>query len=155
KQRLIGYGGSQSIQSPKSLYKDAAKQLLDDLKIEVARFETAFDEKFYALLGLSHGVFFARETFGRDALVTGDPVNTNAEEIERRMPNAKSFAEFVSGFPISDASKAQLIALTDRTHDPLAGKTLEQKQDILKRTSYRDFLMKIRGCSAEAANCYQ
>jgi spermidine dehydrogenase len=71
------------------------------------------------------------------------------------MPNAKPFAEFVSGFPISDASKAQLVALVDRTHDPLAGKSVEEKQNILKRTSYRDYLIKIRGCSEEAANCYQ
>jgi len=153
--RLIGYGGSQSIQSPKNLYGPVAMGLLRDLKIDVARFESAFDEKLYPSLGLSHAVFFAREAFGRDALVTGDPVNTDAEAAERRIPNAKPFAEFVAGFPVSDASKAQLIALADRTRDPLAGKSIAEKQDILKRTSYRDYLMKIRGCSEEAANCYQ
>ncbi|HTS42048.1 MAG TPA: FAD/NAD(P)-binding protein [Xanthobacteraceae bacterium] len=153
--RLIGYGGSQSIQSPGHLYSAVAKGLLKELKVDTKRFEAAFDDKLYASLGLAHAMFFSREAFGRDLLVTGDPVNADAEEPARRIPNSKPFAEFVAGFPISDVSKAQLIAMTDRTRDPLAGKTLEQKQDILKRTSYRDFLIKFRGCSEEAANCFQ
>src|SRR5262249_11144546 len=69
---LIGYGGSQSIQSPKTLWSDAARGLLRDLGVEISRFDTAFDRGFYSSLGLSRGVFFDRETFSRDALVVGD-----------------------------------------------------------------------------------
>src|SRR5205814_1940914 len=69
---LIGYGGSQSIQSPKTLWSDTAKGLLVDLGVDVGRFETAFDREFHRSLGLSRGVFFDRETFGRDVLVPGD-----------------------------------------------------------------------------------
>src|ERR1700745_3891298 len=40
-QRLIvGYGGSQSIQSPRTLYSEVAKGLLRDLGVDVARFES-------------------------------------------------------------------------------------------------------------------
>jgi len=44
---IIGYGGSQSIQSPRTLYSNVAKGLLRDLGVDVARFETAFDRNFY------------------------------------------------------------------------------------------------------------
>src|SRR5580704_15154349 len=40
---IIGYGGSQSIQSPGTLYSSVAKGLLRDLGVELAKFETAFD----------------------------------------------------------------------------------------------------------------
>src|SRR5204863_467533 len=69
--------------------------------------------------------------------------------------NAKPLAEFVAAFPISPASKDQLIALYDAARDPLAGKTAQEKLGILRRTSYRDYLTRIRGCSDEVANCFQ
>src|SRR5215471_9212159 len=62
---VIGYGGSESIDSPKTRYSDVAKGLLRDLGVEIERFETAFERTLYASLGLSRGVFFAREAFGR------------------------------------------------------------------------------------------
>ena len=71
--RIIGYGGSQSLQSPNSLYSPVAKGLLRDLGVDIARFETAFERRLYPSLGLSRGVFFDREAFGRDVLVAGDP----------------------------------------------------------------------------------
>ena len=64
---VIGYAGSQSIQSPRSMWKTAAKRLLRDLHVDVTRFETAFDRSLYGSLGLSRGLFFNREAFGRDA----------------------------------------------------------------------------------------
>jgi len=152
---LIGYGGSESIDSPQTQYSDVAKALLRELGIDVARFETAFDRTFYSSLGLARGVFFAREAFGRDALVTGEPPAGGTDELARRLANAKPLAEFVATFPISPASQDQLIALYDAARDPLAGKTAKEKLDILRRTSYRDYLTRIRGCSDEVANCFQ
>jgi spermidine dehydrogenase len=149
--RVIGYGGSQSLQSPNALYSPVAKGLLRDLGVDITRFETAFERNLYPSLGLSRGVFFNREAFGRDLLVTGDP---GSDEGSAR-PNGKSVPEFVSAFPISEASKAQLVALYAGRNDPLAGKSTREKRDILKRTSYRDYLMKICGCSEEVANCFQ
>jgi spermidine dehydrogenase len=152
---LIGYGGSESIDSPQTQYSDVAKALLRELGIDVARFETAFDRTFYSSLGLARGVFFAREAFGRDALVTGEPPAGGTDELARRLANAKPLGEFVATFPISPASQDQLIALYDAARDPLAGKTAKEKLDILRRTSYRDYLTRIRGCSDEVANCFQ
>src|SRR5215831_5332335 len=152
---VIGYGGSESIDSPKTHYSDVAKGLLRDLGVEIERFETAFERTLYPSLGLSRGVFFAREAFGRDVLVPGEPPGGRTDELSRRLANAKPLREFVAAFPISSASKAQLLALYDDARDPLTGKTAEEKLEILKRTSYRDYLTGPCGCSEEAANCFQ
>src|SRR4051812_1886709 len=150
--RIIGYGGGQSLQSPNSLYSTVAKGLLRDLGVDITRFETAFERGLYPSLGLTRGTFFNREAFGRDVLVTGDP-GGDGEEAARR--GGKSVDEFVAGFPISEASKAQIVALYAGATDPLAGKAVDEKRAILKRTSYRDYLTKICGCSEEVANCFQ
>ena len=153
--RIIGYGGSQSLQSPSHLYSPVAKDLLRELGVDISRFDTAFDRELYPSLGLSHGVFFNREAFGRDVLVAGEPARPNAEETARRLRNARPLAEFVADFPIAEASKAQLMALYDAGRDPLEGKTVAEKRRLLKTTSYRDYLMKFCGCSEEVANCFQ
>jgi spermidine dehydrogenase len=146
---LIGYGGSQSIQSPKTLWSEAAKGLLRDLGVEISRFDGAFDRGFYASLGLSRGVFFDRETFGRDALIVDDPLLSRGAEQNPQLAN------FVAAMPIADASKQQLRLLYETARDPLLGKSAEEKIEILKRTSYRDYLIKFCGCSDEVANCFQ
>src|SRR6185436_17179051 len=71
--RIIGYGGSQSLQSPNSLYSPVAKGLLSDLGVDLSRFQSAFERDLYPSLGLTRGIFFNREAFGRDVLVAGDP----------------------------------------------------------------------------------
>jgi spermidine dehydrogenase len=149
--RIVGYGGSQSLQSPNWLYSPVAKGLVRDLGVDITRFETAFERDFYPSLGLSRGLFFNREAFGRDVLVTGEPGSGEGNA----RPNAKPLGQFVSDFPISDAGKAQIVALYSGASDPLAGKSQDDKRAILKRTSYRDYLTKICGCSDEAANCFQ
>src|SRR5712671_5598742 len=149
--RIVGYGGSQSLQSPNSLYSPVAKGLLRDLGVDIIRFDTAFERGLYPSLGLSRGTFFNREAFGRDLLVTGDP----GRDEDNTQPNVKPLSELVSAFPIAEASKAQIVALYSGAVDPLAGKSADEKRELLKRTSYRDYLTKICGCSEEVANCFQ
>jgi spermidine dehydrogenase len=152
---FIGYGGSESMQSPKALYSSVAKGLLKDLGVDIARFDTAFERRLYPSLGLTRGIFFARETFGRDVLATGDPTPMVADDLDRTLRIAKPLPDFIAQFPVSDASKAQLIALYRQSKDPLAGKSRAEKVEILKRTSYRDYLVKVCGCSEEVADSFQ
>src|SRR3954469_4071987 len=101
---VIGYGGSQSIQSPATLWGDAAKGLLRDLGVEVARFETAFERNLYPSLGLTRGIFFSREAFGRDLLVAGDVLvrpPSDTREVDREV-----MEKFIAALPLSGASKA-------------------------------------------------
>jgi len=152
---ILGYGGSESLQSPKALYSDVAKGLLRDLGVDIGRFDSAFERAFYPSLGLSRGLFFARETFGRDALVTGDPMGVVDDDLARAQLNGRSLDAFVADFPLSDEGKAQVLGLYRQDKDPLAGKSRDEKIALLKKTSYRDYLTKVCGCSEEVANCFQ
>ncbi len=152
---LIGYGGSEAIQSPRSLWSPIAKALLRDLGVDVTRFDRAFDRRLYQSLGLSRGLFFAREAFGRDVLVPGDASGLSGDDEARKAGNAKPLSEFVAAFPLSAQSKAQFLALYDASRDPLAGKSTAEKLSLLKSTSYRDYLIKICGCAEEVADCFQ
>jgi spermidine dehydrogenase len=152
---LIGYGGSQSIDSPQTQWGADAKGLLRDLGVDVTRFETAFDQRLYPSLGLSRGLFLPREYYGRDALVAGDPLTVSGNAQTRALSNARPLAEFVADLPITEASRRQLLALFDAQRDPLAGRSVDEKVKLLKHTSYRDYLIRVCGCSEEVANCFQ
>jgi spermidine dehydrogenase len=151
---IIGYGGSQSLQSPRTLYSEVAKALLRDLKVDIARFESAFDRTLYPSLGLSSGIFLARETFGRDVLVAGDPLGRLPVAASDRR-RTKLLQQSIEAFPISAASRAQLLALFDAARDPLPHKSAAEKLHLLRTTSYRDYLTKICECSVEVASCFQ
>ena len=152
---IIGYGGSQSLQSPKTLYSEVAKGLLRDLGVDIGRFETAFDRKLYRSLGLSRAIFFAREAFGRDALVRGDTLALPEGDGLPATRNGRPPEAFVAALPISDAGKAQLVALYDAARDPLADRSVDEKLRLLRTTSYRDYLIRYCGCGDEVANCFQ
>ncbi|MES1155842.1 MAG: hypothetical protein ABUL48_05365, partial [Pseudorhodoplanes sp.] len=151
---ILGYGGSESLQSPKGLFSATAKGLLKDLGVDPARFDTAFERKLYPSLGLSRGVFFAREAFGRDALVTGDPQAIMADDLGPGLLNARTIRKFVADFPVPEESKAQLIALYEETRDPLPDKSHEEKNALLEKTSYADYLTKVCGYSPDVAKCF-
>lgn len=138
---LIGYGGTESIQSPKALFSRNTRRMFRSLGIRTKRFETAFDQQLYASLGLGQGAFFDRETFGVDRLVAGTPVITGGDSPPGQAmprPTAASVAEF----PMSEDAKQRLIAFFDRPEDYLAGKTKAEKIAYLSKISYRDFLRK-------------
>ena len=151
---IIGYGGSESLQAPKGEFGRVAK-LIKDLGIDINRFEIAFERKFYPSFGLSRAVFCSRETFGRDVLVTGDPMSVVPDDLMPELLNARSARDFVADFPISDRGKSEMLGLYEQKIDPLAGKTAEQKIKMLQTTSYRDYLIKICGVGEEVANCFQ
>ncbi len=151
---MLGYGGSESLQSPKALYSKVAKGLLRDLGVRVERFETAFDRKLYPSLGLKRGVFFAREAFGRDVLVSGDPVRIIDSEPDSALSDT-ALAALVDQFPMTADNKAKLLKLLRQPADYLAGKTVKEKIALLETTSYRDYLIKICGVSEQVANFFQ
>jgi spermidine dehydrogenase len=153
--RIIGYGGSQSFQSPGTFFGAGARALLRELGVDLTRFQTAFERTLYPELGLSRGLFLARETFGRDVLVAGDGLIAPGDEMARRLSNARPLRQFVADLPISEIGKAQLLSLYDEARDPLAGRSTAEKLELLKRTSYRDFLVKIWGCGEEVADIFQ
>jgi spermidine dehydrogenase len=97
---IIGYGGSEAFQSPNHLYSKEVNGLLKKLGVNIKRFETAFDRQFYPGLGLSRGVFFDKENFGEDKLVTGDPTPMVADDIAPDQLHARSISDFINDFPL-------------------------------------------------------
>lgn len=152
---IIGYGGSEAFQSPNHLYSNEVNGLLKKLGVNINRFETAFDRQFYPGLGLSRGVFFDKENFGEDKLVTGDPTPMVADDIAPDQLNARSISDFIHDFPLPEADRLALIDLHTAPKDYLPGKTAEEKADYLAATSYRDFLLKSVGLSQGAVKYFQ
>jgi spermidine dehydrogenase len=128
--RLIGYGGSQSLDSP-SLFSPAAKGLLQDLGIELSRFPGEFfDQGWAERQGLTRmGLFFGREAWGEDRLV--------------RHAKGESPATWLPLTPLAPAAQACLAALLTEPRDVLpALKTAVARRHALAGMTYRDFLLK-------------
>jgi spermidine dehydrogenase len=121
----IGYGGTQSIDSP-APYSSVAKGLITELGIDVAGYGKALDSGLYKSLGLRSASFFDKETFGADRLVVGD-VRDEA---------------FRSQAPFSDAVKRDLGRLLTEKHDPMPGLSMADKKARLARMTYKDFVVK-------------
>jgi spermidine dehydrogenase len=130
KRLLLGYGGTQSIESPGSYSKEAIG-LLKELGIDVQRFYKYYDQKLFDSMHLTEAVFFDQETFGADRLVPQEGLHYFGV----------NFAlENVSQTPIAEAARKDLLRL--QTHvDYMPGLTPEQKRSKLIKTSYKDFLL--------------
>ncbi|MGB4073327.1 NAD(P)-binding protein [Pseudomonas sp.] len=152
---IIGYGGSESFQSPSHLFSKTVNDLMQSLGVQTKRFDTAFDRDFYPNLGLSRAVFFDKENFGEDKLVTGDPTPMVADDIAPDKLHARPIAEFINDFPLPEADRQALIALHNAPKDYLAGKSVDEKEQHLSKTSYRDFLLKDVGLSPAAVKYFQ
>ena len=152
---LLGYGGSEALQSPEALYGPEAKGMLRVLGIDYRRFERYFDTDLYPSLGLSRAVFFAKEAFGEDRLVTGDPMRMVADDIPADRMHERPPEAFIADFPVSDEAKAQLLELYTSTRDPFPALSETETIEHLARTSYREYLQKVWGLSDEAADTFQ
>lgn len=142
---VIGYGGTESIDSPKHGWSRFGKDLLQDIGIDLKRFETAFDQQFHARWGLQHAVFFKKEVFGVDRLVRqpfGDWRGQfgNGHEEDERLTDEPTLRSYLEQMPLSQRARAQLFEMYGSDRDVLAGRTAAQRRAILEHTSYRDFL---------------
>ncbi|HTC25212.1 MAG TPA: NAD(P)/FAD-dependent oxidoreductase [Gemmatimonadales bacterium] len=129
---LIGYGGSQSIDSP-SRYSAEARGLLTELGIETAEFYRAYDRSFPARWHLKGGVFFDRETFGTDRLVV-------AGLGRRDWPEVQSVEELKDA-PFAPEVLASIFHLFTADAAPFPGLSPAQVTAKLEKTSYRDYLL--------------
>jgi spermidine dehydrogenase len=119
----IGYGGTQSIDSP-APYSAVAKALIAELGIDVARYATMLDTGLYKSLGLRSAMFFDRESHGVDRLVPGD---------------ARDDA-FLAAAPLTDTVRRDLRRLFSEPFDPMPGLSSAEKKARLARMSYSEFL---------------
>jgi spermidine dehydrogenase len=150
---LIGYGGSQSIDTP-GHYSQGAAKLLRDTGIDVDRFYTYYDQEFYARNKLGRGLFFSADKFGRDVLAS-DKINrwggANLQDDEI----GKSIREAVTQYPISAGAQEALINLLLSDKDYLAGRSRAEKITMLRKISYQQFLLKYAGVPLEASDVFR
>ncbi len=122
---FIGYGGTQSIDTPAS-YSPEASGLLKELAIDTQRFYQAFDQELYSSLKLSSGTFFDRETFGEDRLVV--------------RARGGSWADFAAAAPLQSDARKDLARLYEEPIDYMPGLSEGEKKKKLAKTSYLAFL---------------
>lgn len=138
--RLISYGGTQSIESPAD-FSDIGKQLLTDLGIHVKRFYTAYDQKLYPSMHLSSAYFFDRETFGRDALVTG--------------VGSRPWPKVLKQCPLSETARRDIARLYADRVEYLPGMTVAERRARLSKISYATFLTQICKASPDVLPFFQ
>ncbi len=148
---LIGYGGSEALQSPEANFSPTVNALMRALGVETARFRTLFDQDLYPGLGLSRGSFFDRDRFGTDRLVTGDPTDWVSDDIPRDRRNGRPIEAFIGDFPMTPASRRQLLELYSSKRVDLARLPDDAaREDYLSKISYSEFLRRDWGLSEEA-----
>jgi spermidine dehydrogenase len=152
---LLGYGGTESLQSPDALYGPEAKQLLRALGVDYRRFHDYFDTDLYPSLGLSRGVFFTKEAFGEDRLVTGDPMRMVADDIPVGRMHDRPVVDFLADYPVSDASRVALLALYTSDRDPLPDLDEAGKRTFLSSISYRDYIQRLWKVDDAGADSFQ
>jgi spermidine dehydrogenase len=135
---LLSNGGTQSIENP-SEYSQVAKDLLQELGVEVSRFYKDYDQKLYDRLGTA--CFFDRETFGEDRLVPGMGLT--------------AWPEFLAKTPLSEVSRREIARLYTEKIDYLPGLSRAEKRRRLAKVSYADFLTKICKAPAEVLPFFQ
>lgn len=152
---IIGYGGSESFQSPKSIFSDEVLTLLKLLHVDIDRMGEDFAVDFYPDLNLSRGVYFDRKHFGVDKIVSGDPEGVVADAIPADRRNGRDIAEFINDFPLPESDRNALIALYKEKKDYLADMSPEEKIEWVDSHSYSQFLREKVGLSDLAVRYFQ
>ena len=152
---LIGYGGSESLQSPKHYFSGTVLRLLGAIGVDIDGLARCFDRRLYGGLGLGRAVFFDRETFGADKLVTGDPTLWVSDDTQPGQRIERPPADFFADFPMSAAARAELLALHSEPRVTLAHLPPEERIRTLRRTGYLDFLRRDWGLGAEALGYFR
>ncbi len=125
--RVVGYGGSQSLDSP-SLFSPAVKGLLQDVGIELKRFETEFFDSGWAQRhGLvNRAVYFDGRAWGDERLVLRRPGEKHADWLPRT--------------PLAPAARADLQRLYGAPRNVLPGLNRAALRTRLAGITYAEFL---------------
>jgi spermidine dehydrogenase len=138
--RLLN-GGTYAIESPRP-YSAVADGLLQDIGIQAVTLAAQTQKPdFYATLGLSHGIYFDRETFGADHLAAGY--------------RQRGWSEFLKGAPLSDAAKRDIERVEVGSVDYLAGLDGRAKKEKLLRMSYLSYLRDVVKVDPSVLAVYQ
>ena len=151
---LIGYGGTFSIDSP-APYSAVAKGLINELGIDVGRWERVVDAKLYASLGLRRGVFFDKETFGADRLLPMPGRGGDDEGADSTPASPGPWTRFMAEAPMSERARHDLQRLHRERKDYMPGLSSAEKKARLARISYARFLTDVAGADPGVVPFFQ
>jgi spermidine dehydrogenase len=134
---LIGYGGSQSMETP-SEYSATATGLLRKLGVYTDRFESNYDQEFYRRNGLGGGVYFDRENWGVDRVIPYEIVRFS--DYMPIAPSSISPEAAVAQMPLSDPAKKELLRLLVTEENRIPDVPASERLAYLRSISYREFL---------------
>src|SRR5882724_1952709 len=149
----LGFGGTYSIESP-APYSAVAKGLIEELGIDVPSYPKYVNRNLYRSFGLSPKIFFDKETFGADKLVT-NPMPRVGGESEDDKVRSHAVELFLQEAPLSEAAKADYARLLTEKKDYLPGLSSEEKKARLARISYNSFLADVVKVSPELVKLFQ
>src|SRR5437899_4649079 len=109
-------------------YSYTARRLVEELGIQVERNSEFQNRDAFLELNLGPGVFFDKDHFGDNRVVSGNG----------RIP----WPEFFAKAPLSDAVRAVLVRVHGQNPDYMAGMSREEKIAALASMSWQDFLLK-------------
>jgi len=122
----IGYGGTQSIDHPKT-FSPEAKAVLEEIGVKLEPFSDYYDQGFYERLGLvNSATFFDKETWGSDYLAIAGP--------------DAPLAELLKNAPMSEQGKNDVAMLRESPKDWLPGLSQEEKWAKLTEITYTQWL---------------
>ena len=147
-EKLIGYGGSQSIDTPSS-YSAPAKKLLKDIGVITERFYDYYDQDFFGARNLKRGLYFSNDLYGKDHVVE----NLLRAHLDK---NDNDLIDILSKFPLANESKKALINLLKSKKNYLQDEpSLAKRIALMRATSYSDFLRKFIEVPEEVVLLYR
>jgi spermidine dehydrogenase len=128
---LIGFGGSQTIDTP-SDYSPVARQLLKDLAIDLDRFYDYFDQAFFKRREMGAGLYFDEATYGERKIV--------ANPLASETMTQSQLLTAINEMPIPSADRKAFLKLLAGGTDYLEGMNKIEKEALLRNISYLEFL---------------
>jgi spermidine dehydrogenase len=150
----LGFGGTYSIESP-APYSAVAKGVIEELGIDVPSYSKYYDKDLYASLGLRPKIFFDKETFGSDKLLTYPTPRGGNESEDTSQLSAESFKQFLAEAPIADQARRDLQRLFEEPKDYFPELTSDQKKKKMARMSYANFLREVAGVHEDVVKMQQ
>ena len=152
--KLLGYGGTFSIQSP-APYSAVAKSLIAELGIDVSSYSKHVASGLYRSDGMRPSVFFDKQTFGSDVLTINPlPIGGSDNEGDNEPTSEEAWKRFFYNAPLTPAAKQDLERLR-KGDDYLPGLSSDEKKARLARISYAHYLTDIAKVDPQIVKVYQ
>ncbi len=147
---LLANGGTYAIESP-TPYSQQARGLLTDLGIDPPALEKKCAVR-GVYEGLGSAVFFDKESFGVDRLVSGMP---GGEWGTAPASSPNSWMDFLKKTPLPEEVQRDIARLQNEKLDYMAGLSQAEKKKRLSKMSYRDFLLNVAKVNPAVIPFYQ